>query len=153
MATEAGVKRMRAIKYESPASLDKPKLIVPLDRSDLLSVHVQVVQPHGGETNMHAHNGLDSCWMVLNGRARFYGFGDELVTEAGKHEGVFIPQGVPYWFEAAGEEPLEILHITARNKDVANDRVNYQPALERQAAFDQGGRPPTEAELEAARAR
>jgi mannose-6-phosphate isomerase-like protein (cupin superfamily) len=151
MTTEAEVKRIRAFEYEAPESMDRPKVIVPLDRSDILGVHVQVVQPHGGETNMHAHNGMDSCWIVLRGRARFYGFGDELVAESGPEAGVFIPKGVPYWFEAAGDEPLEILHITARDKEVANDRVNYRPALERQAAFDQGGRPPTDAELEAAR--
>jgi mannose-6-phosphate isomerase-like protein (cupin superfamily) len=147
VASDVGVERMRAIKYTSPGEIDRPKVIVPLDRSDLLSVHVQVVQPHGGETNMHAHAGIDSCWYVLKGRARFYGYGDELVAEAGADEGVFIPKGVPYWFEAAGDEQLEILHITARDKSVANDRVNYRPALERQAAYDQGGRPPTDEEL------
>jgi len=143
---------MRAIKYTAPGALDRPKAIVPLDRGDILGVSVQVVRPDGGETNMHAHAGMDSCWYVLKGRARFYGFGDELVAEAGRDEGVFIPKGVPYWFEAAGDEPLEVLHITARDKSVANDRVNYRPALERQAAFDQGGRAPTEDELRAAQA-
>jgi len=143
---------MRAIKYTAPEALDRPKAIVPLDHSDILGVHVQVVRPNGGETNMHAHAGMDSCWYVLKGKARFYGFGDELVAEAGRDEGVFIPKGVPYWFEAAVDEPLEVLHITARDKTVANDRVNYRPALERQAAFDQGGRPPTEEELRAAQA-
>jgi mannose-6-phosphate isomerase-like protein (cupin superfamily) len=152
LASEVGVERMRAIKYTAPEALDRPKVIVPLDRSDILGVHVQVVAPNGGETNMHAHAGMDSCWYVLKGRARFYGFGDELVAEAGRDEGVFIPKGVPYWFEAAGDEPLEVLHITARDTSVANDRVNYRPALERQAAFDQGGRPPTEEELRAAKA-
>ena len=150
MASEVDSKRMRAIKYTAPEKLDRPKAIVPLDRSDILGVSVQVVRPQDGETNMHAHAGMDSCWYVLRGRARFYGFGDELVAEAGRDEGVFIPKGVPYWFEAAGDEPLEVLHITARDKNMANDRVNYRPALERQAAFDQGGRAPTEEELRAA---
>jgi mannose-6-phosphate isomerase-like protein (cupin superfamily) len=152
LATDVDVNRMRPIKYVAPEGLDRPKAIVPLDRSDLLSVHVQVVQPNGGETNMHAHAGMDSCWYVLKGVARFYGYGDELIAEAGKYEGVFIPKGVPYWFEAGGDELLEVLHITARDKSVANDRVNYRPALERQAAFDQGGRAPTEEELRAAEA-
>jgi mannose-6-phosphate isomerase-like protein (cupin superfamily) len=148
---------MVPLKYESPQSLDRPKITVGLANSEILRVSVQVVQPKGGETNMHAHPALDSTWLVLSGKAKFYGYGDTLVTEAGVNEGVFIPKGVPYWFEAAGEEPLEILHITAADKTLKNDRVDYAPPVERQvnAATRQGvtegrGRPPTDEELQAA---
>jgi mannose-6-phosphate isomerase-like protein (cupin superfamily) len=147
MTSEAAAKRIQPIKYETPEQLDRPKISLSLARSDILGVGVQVVSPHGGETNMHAHAGMDSTWLVLSGRARFYGYGDELVAEAGRYEGVFIPKGVPYWFEAAGEEPLEILHITARDKALKNDRVDYAPPVERQRGMEGRGRPPTDEEL------
>ena len=67
----------------------------------------------GGETILHAHPGIDSSWLVLSGRVKFYGAGDTLVADLGKGEGIFIPRGVPYWFESGTEETLEILHITS----------------------------------------
>ena len=152
MATDTEVKQMWPIKYEAPETLDKPKITVGLGRTDLLNVGVQIVAPRGGETNMHAHSGLDSCWFVLSGIARFYGYGDKLIAEAGKNEGVFIPKGTPYWFEAAGEERLEILHITAADKSAANDRVDYAPPRERQAGMEGRGRPPTDEERQSAAA-
>jgi mannose-6-phosphate isomerase-like protein (cupin superfamily) len=150
LAAETEVKQMWPIKYVAPESLDRPKITVNLGNTDLLRVGVQVVEPKGGETNMHAHSGLDSCWLVLSGKARFYGYGDTLIAEAGQHEGVFIPKGVPYWFEAAGEERLEILHITALDRDFKNDRVDYAPPRERQAGMEGRGRPPTDEERQAA---
>ncbi len=157
MATETEARQILPLKYERPQTLDRPKVSVSLANSDILRVGVQIVQPKGGETNMHAHQGLDSTWLVLSGRANFYGYGDTLIMEAGVNEGVFIPKGVPYWFEAAGEEPLEILHITAADKSVKNDRVDYAPPRERQlnqetrqGAAEGRGRPPTEMERQAA---
>jgi mannose-6-phosphate isomerase-like protein (cupin superfamily) len=152
MATETELKQIRPIKYERPEILDQPKVTVSLVGSELLRVGIQVVQPKGGETNMHAHPALDSTWLVLSGKAKFYGFGDALIGEAGPHEGVFIPKGVPYWFEASGEEPLEILHITARDPNARNERVDYAPPAERQARRERGtgGRVATEEERAAA---
>ena len=151
MTAETAKNPIKPIKYERPEILDQPKVTVSLANSELLRVGIQVVQPHGGETNMHAHPALDSTWLVLGGRAKFYGFGDELIAEAGKFEGVFIPKGTPYWFEAAGDEQLEILHITARDMAYKNDRVDYAPPVERQKVFEGRGRAPTEEELAAAR--
>ena len=159
MTAETEVVQMRPFKYVRPELLDQPKVTVNLATSELLRVGVQVVQPKGGETNMHAHPALDSTWLVLSGKARFYGYGDALIAEAGKLEGVFIPKGIPYWFEATGEDPLEIMHITALDQNFRNERVDYAPPVERQVAranapggreFSSRARPPTEAELQAA---
>jgi mannose-6-phosphate isomerase-like protein (cupin superfamily) len=87
-----------------------------------LNVGVQVVIK-GGETNLHAHPGFDSSWYVLSGRVKFYGAGDTLVADLAKGEGVFIPRGVPYWFESASDEKLEILHITSGERG----HVNFEP--------------------------
>ena len=124
---ETDAKQMTTFKYEPPTAQDRPKQSVGITKTELLRVGVQVVRKDGGETNMHAHPGLDSTWMVLAGRARFYGYGDVVIAEPGKHEGVNIPRGVPYWFEAISDEPLEILHITAADPNARNERVNYAP--------------------------
>lgn len=119
-ATEAKV-----VKYTKP-TMKKAKSIVMLARSDVMMAAVQVVA-EGGETNMHSHAGMDGLWFVLGGRARFYGKDNVLLGEFGKHEGVFIPRDVPYWFESASDEPLEILQAEAICKDVPNIRTDYAP--------------------------
>ena len=59
----------------------------------------------------------------------------------------------------AGDDPLEIMHITALDQNFRNERVDYAPPVERQVAranapggreFGSRARPPTEAELQAA---
>ena len=64
----------------------------------------------------------------MRGRARFYDENDQL-TEIGTEEGIFVPRGVPYWFEKGGDEPLHLLHVAARTKDHAGvpNRINVRP--------------------------
>ena len=110
-----------------------------------------------GENNLHAHPDTDSTWLVLRGKAHFYGMNDEFVGEIGPAEGVAIPKGVPYWFENKGEEPLEIFHITARDmgdpavRRKEFHRVNYAPYTAGQTARgEKPGRMATEEERKAA---
>ena len=150
MTQATQVRRIQPFKWERPQRVDKPKMGgMSMGRTDILGLSVQVVQKSGGENNLHAHTGTDSAWMVLKGRARFYGFGDALIAECGIHEGVVIPRGAPYWFEACSDEPLEILHITSRDATTKGERVNYTPQTARQVAH---GRTPTREEIEAAEA-
>ena len=132
-------------KYSIPDS-PKEKSIVPMCRTDILRADVQVLK-HGGENNLHSHTGNDGFWMVLAGRARFYAEGDDLLAELGKHEGIAIPRGFRYWFESAGEEPLELLHVVAYAQNVKDERINYTPLKRWQADLGLGGRPPDPAEL------
>ena len=97
-----------------------------VDGSGLLGMGLQVVL-EGGETNHHSHNNQDAIWLVLEGKARFYGATDEDVFEVGQHEGVFIPMASPYWFESASSEPLKILRIAATDKDAPSGRTNSVP--------------------------
>jgi mannose-6-phosphate isomerase-like protein (cupin superfamily) len=118
-----------SFKYEMP-QVEKPKTIVWLTRTDHLFADVQVIT-HGGETNLHSHSHLDGFWFVLSGRARFYGEGDRVLGELGKHEGILLPRGTPYWFESASDEPLELLPLEASDvpirtqSELMSDRVNY----------------------------
>jgi mannose-6-phosphate isomerase-like protein (cupin superfamily) len=117
-----------AFKYTKP-EITKDKTIARLCRSDIMYASVQVIAK-GGENNMHAHTAQDGFWMVLKGRAKFYGEGDVLVAEVGPNEGVMVPRGVQYWFESSSPEILEILQVESIDKTVKNMRVDYKPRVE-----------------------
>ncbi len=64
-----------------------------------------VMQPGGG---MPRHtNTVEHEQYVLRGRGRI-GIGDE-VHEVSADDVVYIPAGVPHWYETLGEEPFEFL--------------------------------------------
>ena len=111
-------------KFEiKPQLLKSGKTSSRLAGTDILSCGVQVVAS-GGETNLHAHNAQDAIWLVLDGKAKFYTTGDEVVAELGKHEALLIPKGELYWFESASEENLVILRIAATDKNSPNTRTD-----------------------------
>ena len=62
---------------------ESAKSRVSLARTDLVNAVVQIVKKDGGENNLHYHTAIDTFWMVLKGRVRFYGPGDELIGKAG----------------------------------------------------------------------
>ncbi len=132
-------KQPQVFRYETPTPDGSGKVHSFLARSDILSAGVQLVSD-GGETNLHAHGGNDGFWFVLAGRARFYGEGDVVIGEFGQHEGILIPRGFPYWFEKAGDEPLEIMRVGATAQNEKRERIDYTPLLARQT-----GRHPVEA--------
>jgi mannose-6-phosphate isomerase-like protein (cupin superfamily) len=118
-------------KVEAPL-VSKGKISQSLARLDILGIGVQVVSPDGGETNLHSHPGMDSAWLVLDGEATFYTEEDRVVAELGRNEFVMIPAGAPYWFKATGDEPLVVLHLTARNPQFkGSNRVDYEPYREK----------------------
>jgi mannose-6-phosphate isomerase-like protein (cupin superfamily) len=95
-----------------------------LAKTDILTAGVQVVAS-GGETNLHAHSATDAFWLVLDGKATFYGEGDRVVARLERHDALVIPRGTPYWFESSGETPLVIVRVGANAQDVENKRVDY----------------------------
>ena len=104
--------RVATFSYKKPEQSDRPKDVVTLSKSPLLRVNVQAVRD-GGENNLHYHVNQDTTWMVLKGRCRFYGPGDELIADLGEHEGILLPGGARYWFEKAGDVDLELLQMVA----------------------------------------
>jgi mannose-6-phosphate isomerase-like protein (cupin superfamily) len=108
-----------------PQLLAKGKTTTHLARTDILAAQIQVVA-NGGETNLHAHKGEDAFWLILNGRARFYTTGDELVGEYGKHEGLVISRGMPYWFESASDEALVVARVTAKAQNEEGGRIDFE---------------------------
>lgn len=120
MSKTAAEPKARAFKYVRPEMRTK-KTFVKLARTDRMMAYVQVLSS-GGENNLHSHGHLDGFWMVLKGRARFYGDGDKLLGDLGPHEGILLPRNFRYWFESASPEPLELLQIEAADIPMPEDR-------------------------------
>jgi len=112
--------------YQKPRELDKGKSIVSLCQTDIIRGAVQVLK-EGGDNNLHSHTGMDGFWMVLTGKVRFYGPGDEVLGEFGQHEGIVMPRNAQYWFESCGDEDLELLQVVAFDRDIKNQRVDVSP--------------------------
>jgi len=71
------------------------------------------MRPGGG---MPRHtNSVEHEQYVLRGRAKV-GIGD-VVYEVAADDVVFIPAGVPHWYEAVGEEPFEFLCAVPNGPD------------------------------------
>ncbi len=116
----------RTFKYEKPPTKETAKEIVGLCQTDIIRGAVQVIK-EGGDNNLHSHTGMDGFWMVLRGRVRYYGPGDEVLGEFDVHEGIVMPRGAQYWFESIGDEDLELLQVVAFDRDVKNERVDVNP--------------------------
>ncbi len=116
-----------------PPLVAKGKTTQKLGSTASLDMGVQVVAPDEGETNLHSHPGLDSAWVVLDGRALFYGENDEVVADLDKHEMIMIPEGTPYWFKSGPEKPLVILHVVCIKEGFTRrSRMDHKPRNERQ---------------------
>jgi len=71
------------------------------------------MQPGGG---MPRHtNEVEHEQYVLRGWARV-GIGDE-VHEVSRDDVVFIPAGVPHWYQVQGDEPFEFLCLVPNRPD------------------------------------
>jgi len=126
-AVEEGIAPFQVAKVRAPL-VRRGKSSQSLVRAGKLGVGVQVLAADGGETNLHSHPGVDSAWMVLDGKAKFYTVNDRVLGELGKNEIISIPGGAPYWFESTGETPCVILHITARDPGIQGEsRIDYTP--------------------------
>jgi mannose-6-phosphate isomerase-like protein (cupin superfamily) len=111
----------------TPPPFNAPKKHFRLCRTSLLDADVQVLGEKGAN-NLHSHTGNDGFWFVLKGRAKFYDHDDEVIGDLGPMQGILIEHDTPYWFEGAGDEMLEILHVAARDPRVNPDtRVDHRP--------------------------
>jgi mannose-6-phosphate isomerase-like protein (cupin superfamily) len=116
---------MKTFAYTTPV-MTRPKDIVPLVKTELHKVAVQVVH-EGGENNLHYHLNSDTTWFVLKGNVRFYGPGDVVIAELGPHQGITIPGGARYWFETSGTDDLEILQMVAYDRAAGKAaRINVE---------------------------
>lgn len=99
------------------------------------------VYASGGENALHAHQKEDHAFVVLQGRATFW-FEDGSSCDALQFEGVMLPKGTKYRFEAGEEENLVLLRIGGgQRKDLANRLLqkNGNPAELKGSIFDADG--------------
>ena len=97
---------------EMPDRRKRGKSYFDLAKSDTVKVEVQIVGD-GGANRLHSHPYIDGTWYVLRGRGRFYDADDQPI-EVGVNEGVFVPHGTRYRFEAAGDEPMHLFYVAAK---------------------------------------
>ena len=64
----------------------------------------------GGENEFHTHATEDHTFIVLQGRAVFY-LPDMEPQEVGPNEGMLLPAGAFYRFEAVSQEQLVLLRV------------------------------------------
>lgn len=140
---EAAEATIQTFSFKAPETYARRKAIVKLTTTDRGATSVHCLG-QGGENNLHYHAGVDITWMVLKGRARFYGAGDVVRGEFGVNEGILIPAGARYWFESCGKDGLELLQIktyhTRRGQDKRIDAAPRDLALPRGASHFQADR-------------
>lgn len=89
------------------------QVLIGQDEAPNFAMRRFTMEPGGGmprHTNLVEHEQY-----VLRGRARI-GIGDE-VLEVKADDVVFIPAGVPHWYEAQGEESFEFLCLVPNKED------------------------------------
>jgi mannose-6-phosphate isomerase-like protein (cupin superfamily) len=94
----------------------------PLATADNLWLQAKVYAS-GGENSLHAHTIEDHSFFVLQGEATFY-FGDGSSCGVQQYEGVMIPKGTSYRFQASEEVNLVLLRIGgAQRKTTGVDQL------------------------------
>ena len=81
-----------------------------LFRSDRLLVGLNTFEP-GQEHRLHAHEGMDKLYHVLEGEGLFLLEGEELEMHAG--EMLVAPDGVPHGIRNTGDGRLLVLAVLA----------------------------------------
>jgi mannose-6-phosphate isomerase-like protein (cupin superfamily) len=77
--------------------------------TDRMWVFVNTYGPDSGENQLHTHTNEDHTFIVLQGKARFFGpKGEETVLE--RNQGIMLPRGSLYTFKAVGG-PLILLRV------------------------------------------
>lgn len=81
----------------------------PLAATDQLTL-VLKVYASGGENELHAHPQEDHAFIVLQGRAAFFGPEGERL-DLSPLQGIMLPRGSLYRFHAEGPEALVLLRV------------------------------------------
>ena len=92
--------------------LDKGRTNTLMAKTDNMWATLKVYAS-GGENGLHTHPNEDHTFIVLQGKARYYD-ADGGQVDVGRHEGIMLPAGAYYWFEAISKEPLVLIRIGCR---------------------------------------
>ena len=99
----------------------KGRIVVPLTRQPKgMHAWKVLIPPEPGEPELRTHDGHE--WLyVLSGRLRLILADRDLTLEPG--EVAEFDTGLPHWFGAAGDEPVEILSLLGRHADHVHVRA------------------------------
>ena len=112
-ATQPQAKGKKASFFKMRAQLlEQGRTNTPLARTENMWAILKVYAS-GGENGLHTHPNEDHTFVVLQGKARYYD-AEGNHTDVGKHEGIMLPAGAYYWFEAISKEPLVLLRVGCR---------------------------------------
>ncbi|WP_019507453.1 cupin domain-containing protein [Pleurocapsa sp. PCC 7319] len=101
--------------------LSKGRSDYTLARTEAMSIRIKCYA-QGGENVLHTHPGQDHTFVVMAGKAKFYGINGE-VTELTKNQGILIPEGFYHYFSSCGDEALVMLRISAEKRKVRARRI------------------------------
>src|SRR5258708_33486984 len=108
MTTEAAAKQDKKVAGKKASFfkmrarlLDKGRPNTLMAKTDNMWATLKVYAS-GGENGLHTHPNEDHTFLVLQGKARYYD-ADGGHTDVGKHEGIMLPAGAYYWFEAVSQ--------------------------------------------------
>lgn len=112
----------------------------PVATAENLWLSVKVYSS-GGENSLHTHTVEDHAFVVLQGRATFH-FGDGSSFVALPYEGVMLPKGTSYRFEASEDENLVLLRIGGaqrKTKGIGDLQKHGTPMEFKGTTFDEDG--------------
>lgn len=109
--TSEGRPQPTLFKMTAPL-LDKGRSNTPLANTENMWATLKVYAS-GGENGLHTHPNEDHTFIIMQGRARYYG-PNGVIGDRGALEGIMLPAGAYYWFEAISDEPLVILRVGCR---------------------------------------
>jgi mannose-6-phosphate isomerase-like protein (cupin superfamily) len=122
--TQATVKKPAFFKLRAQM-LEKGRTNTPLARTNNMWATLKVYAS-GGENGLHTHPKEDHTFIVLQGSARYYD-ADGGHVDVRKHEGIMLPAGAYYWFEATSKEPLVLVRVGCRiSADDPSGRLNIR---------------------------
>ena len=101
--------------------LSKGRSDYTLARTKAMSIRIKCYA-EGGENALHTHPGQDHTFIVMAGKAKFYGVDGE-VTELTRNQGILIPEGFYHYFSSCGDEPLVMLRISAEKRKGGPRRI------------------------------
>ena len=137
MHADTEVKRTRARSGEKPQAetyklraqmLKKGRTNTNLAATENMWATLKVYAS-GGENGLHTHTNQDHTFLVLQGSARFYDENGK-TTDVNKFEGIMLPAGAYYWFEATSKEELVLFRMGCRTNDKdPGERLNIRGDL------------------------
>lgn len=119
----------KAEVYKCRAQLLKQgRTNTPLGATDNMWATLKVYAS-GGENGLHTHTNQDHTFLVLQGSARFYDENGN-THDVNKLEGIMLPAGAYYWFEATSKEELILFRVGCRtNEKDTGERLNISGDL------------------------